>query len=300
MAVLLSVGSCAEAKSDEVIFAMDTYMTLTAYGSGAKDAVKKAKETIEDCDGRWDVSDGESEISKYNETGAELSGDTASLLAFCDEMTDMTGGAFDCHLLTLSRLWGFGTDNERVPGKAEIDGALKDRTKVDLGGVAKGALAAKLRGIFAENGVTRAVCSLGGNVLLVGDNGGRPWNVGIRHPLDSERIIGTVKVSDTSVVTSGGYERYFERGGVRYHHILDPVTGYPSDSGIISATIVSEDDRLADALSTAVYVMGVEKALEYREKHGGFDMILVTDGEVYVTGSLDLELSDSEFTLIHK
>lgn len=164
--------------------------------------------------------------------------------------------------------------------------------EMDFGGIAKGYTSARLMDIFQAKGIASAMVNLGGNVQTLGTKpDGSLWRVAVKDPDDSEKYLGIVQVKDKAVVTSGGYERYFEENGKIYHHILDPSTGYPADSGLLSATIVSEDGTLADGLSTACFVMGLDKAESYwrsrQERGQDFDMILMTkDRKIYVTAGI--------------
>jgi hypothetical protein len=196
---------------------------------------------------------------------------------------DMTDGAFDITLAPVVRAWGFSGDKSyRVPTPEELQDLLARRSydDVDFGGIAKGyasdLTASSLRG---APGVTGAIINLGGNVYAVGGNSGKPWRVAIRDPFDGDKTVGTLEVKDRAVVTSGGYERYFERDGVRYHHIIDPRTGYPASSGLASVTVVCASGAMADGLSTGLFVLGKERALEiWRENRELFDLVLTDDG----------------------
>ena len=162
--------------------------------------------------------------------------------------------------------------------------------QITLGGIAKGYIADELKSLLESKGVKHALINLGGNVLAVGGKkDGSPFKVGIQYPFKNEgEIIAAADVKDRSLVTSGSYERYVESEGKIWHHILDPKTGYPAQSGLSSSTIVSKSGMLADALSTACYVSGLDGAIQYwQTRSGDFDMILVTDEkEVYITRPL--------------
>jgi FAD:protein FMN transferase len=176
--------------------------------------------------------------------------------------------------------------------------------EIDFGGIAKGYTSACLMDIFRKCGVTSAMVNLGGNVQTLGTKpDGSPWRVAVKDPDDPEKYLGIVNVSDKAVVTSGGYERYFEENGKIYHHILDPATGYPADSGLLSVTIVAEDGTLADGLSTACFVMGLDQAESYwrsrRERGEEFDMILMTeDRKVYVTAGIAENFTSENETIV--
>lgn len=140
--------------------------------------------------------------------------------------------------------------------------------------------------VFKKAGIYSGLISLGGNVQALGSKpDGSPWRVAIQDPQNELEYLGVLEISDKAVITSGGYERFFEEDGVRYHHIIDPRTGYPADSGLISATIISEDGTLADGLSTSLFIMGKDEAEEFwRANSDKFDYILESaDGRLYVT-----------------
>ena len=172
--------------------------------------------------------------------------------------------------------------------------ALDGGCAIDLGGIAKGYASDKTAELFAGSGISGGFVSLGGNVYVHGTTAeGKPWNVAIQNPRRTDGFACTLHLSDAFVVTSGGYQRYFEEDGVRYSHILDPKTGYPAESGLVSVTIVSSDGTLADGLSTSLFIMGEEKAADFwREHKDEFDAILMSDdGTLYVTEGLENDFS---------
>ena len=167
---------------------------------------------------------------------------------------------------------------------------LGEDQQVDLGGLAKGYTGQKLAEIMESYGVSSALFSLGGNIQAIGTKpDGSWWKVGIRDPEGEQQdYIGVLSVKDTAVVTSGGYERYFEEDGHTYIHIINPKTGYPAEGDLLSVTIVSKDGTLADGMSTALYIMGYEKACQFWQQHKEeFNIILVTDdGKIHISDSL--------------
>lgn len=297
-------------KVSKDIFAMDTYMTVTAYGKNAENGVNKAVDEINRLETVLSAEKQESDIYKLNETGSgTLSTDTKNIVSKALEINKTTNGAFDISIYPLMVKWGFTTQKYNVPSKNEISKLLKDvdsskiifdeksgniklkeNMKIDLGGIAKGYTSNRVMQIFKECGVKSGLVSLGGNVQALGTKtDGTAWQIAIENPDKSSDYIGVVSVKDKAVITSGGYERYFEKNGKTYHHILDPETGYPAESGVKSVTIVSDDGTLADALSTSLFVMGKEKALDYwREHKNEFDTVLVEDnGDFTITGGLE-------------
>ena len=173
---------------------------------------------------------------------------------------------------------------------------------LDVGGIAKGFAADEVRDIFYKHKIKSALIDLGGNIFALGSkDDGTPWKVGIQNPFKPRgEYIGILSVKNKSVVTSGNYERYFMKDGKRFHHIIDPKTGYPSQSKIISATIISDNSIDGDGLSTGVYIIGIDKAMEIIEAIDGIDAIFITeDKKVYTTSGIDkniLTLTDEEFS----
>lgn len=296
----------AESQSRE-LYAMDTVMTLTAYGPQADTALNAAETEIERLDALWSISNDDGEIARLNaDKQATLSDDTITLLQRAKDISAATDGLFACTIEPIMEAWGFTSGSYTVPDSATLQKLLThvDDTqiringntatipadvKVDLGGIAKGFTSDRVMTIFAENGVESGIISLGGNVQALGTKpDGSLWRLGIQDPADKNSIIATLEIADKAVITSGGYQRYFEQDGITYHHIIDPRTGQPADSGLSSVSIVSDDGTLADGLSTALFVMGKDAALEFWRNHRDeFDAVLVDDeGCVTITAGL--------------
>lgn len=317
---LCCFASCGVEPYSSEFFAMDTIMTVSAYGKSPQQAVNGAQEEICRLDGLFSVEKAESEIYELNDKKTLVpSEDTYRIFTKAKEIYNMTDGAFDITVEPLEKAWGFYSSLEnRVPSQQEIDLALErigfdklnisreklaldNESAVDLGGIAKGYASGKAAEILKENGVTSALISLGGNVRAVGAKpDGSPWIIAIANPDDNAQTSGTLSVKDRAVVTSGGYQRCFEENGQFYHHIIDTKTGYPAKSGLKSVTVVSEDDALADGLSTALFVMGLEKSADfYRENSGLFGAVFITDeNEIYVSENLKNSFSSSQTTKV--
>lgn len=285
------------------IFAMDTVMTVTAYGDRAEEAVQAAEEEIKRLDVLFSVGNASSDIARLNENAsAVVSGETCELINRSKELYQSTDGALNIAVYPLMEAWGFTSGEYRVPNQKEIDAILNcmdvneischENTRevtlpedmgIDLGAIAKGYTSAQLMEIFASYNITSAIVSLGGNVQALGNKpDGTKWRVAVENPFleDGDSYAGILEIKDQAVITSGAYERYFEQDGKRYHHIIDPATGYPAENGLASVTIVSQDGTLADALSTALFVMGKEKALAYWKEHADeFEVILIEDNK---------------------
>ncbi|WP_432630922.1 FAD:protein FMN transferase [Brotaphodocola sp.] len=295
-----------ESESSE-LYAMDTVMSLTAYGSHAREALDSASAEIQRLDKLFSISSETGDIYRINRDGeGDLSEDTRSLLASALEYGKDTNGIFDCTIEPVMEAWGFTTKNYRVPSDSElaellshVDAStvtlsgnhvtLPEDVKLDLGGIAKGFTSARVMEVFKNSGVTSGIISLGGNVQTLGTKpDGKLWRVGIQDPNDLNAMFAVVEVSDEAVITSGAYQRYFEENGVHYHHIIDPRTGYPAESGLTSVTIISPDGTLADALSTSLFIMGPDDASAFWQNHRDkFEAIMMTEnGEVLVTSGL--------------
>ena len=318
----LSLTACGETAAESetrTVYAMDTVMNLTVYGENAAAALESAEKELHTLD--------EAVLSRTAE-GSELyalntsNGETVeygaddilpALIETALTISDATDGAFDPTLAPVLDAWGFAKDERRVPSADELkellshtgcgkvalektaDGwtvTLLDGAQLDLGGIAKGYAADLLRARLEKEGVTSATLDLGGDVFVMGrKTDGSDWRIAVKDPADTESYLGVVSAADKFIVTSGVYERYFEENGVRYHHILDPKTGCPAESGLVSVTVLCGNGAWADALSTACFVLGPVGALALRDdladQGTDFELILATDdGRVLYTDGL--------------
>ena len=291
-------------------FAMDTYCKIIAYGANAEKAVDAAQKEIRRLDGLLSAHAGDSEISRLGKNrSAVVSVDTATLLTRSLALHKETGGAFNITLAPVSQCWGFPHGPYHVPDETEIQNALaktgmrfiqwNEETRycaldgadvsLDFGGIAKGYAAEKMAEKLAQDNTGGALINLGGNIKAVGAKpDGSAWRVGVQNPDEKESYLGILSVKDSSVVTSGDYERYFINDNIRYHHILNPKTGRPAQNGIRSVTIVCRDCTLADGLSTALFVMGPEAAIKFwQTQRESFQFILFTQNRtLYVSEGL--------------
>jgi len=287
---------------------MDTYMSITAAGGDAEAALKEAQQAVFALERRLSATDAGSEIAALNAAGAgSVSDDTAALLERALSLAEETDGSFDPTVRPVMEAWGFTTEAYHVPGAEELAGlvpladwqqvalegnsvALGEGQKLDLGGIAKGWASEIICGILRAHGVESALLYLGGSVQTLGTKpDGSLWRVGVQNPDGSDDHLGVLSVGECAVVSSGGYQRYFEEDGRRYHHILDPETGYPAESGLAAVTVVCDDPVAADACSTALFVMGLEEARRFwSERSEKLDLVLYTDGgELYITEGLE-------------
>ena len=286
---LLLLCSCAQKPQMESYFAMDTIMLATIYGKA------DIEEIINEYDDIFSPTKQTSTLSAYNR-GEEVHNEIFDdVMLRAEELAEKTDYAFSPNLGNLIDLW----NEQKVPTDDQIAAALADNTKINLSAIAKGALSDAIYEELSEKGIKSAIISLGGNVIAYGTRpDGSAWTVGVRDPNGAENeYIATISANDEFVVASGDYERYFEEEGVRYHHILDGETGFPAKSDVRSVTIVSENGALADAYSTALFVMGREKALEFWRENDDFEAILVCDDKIIVTEGIEnFNLTDEGYT----
>lgn len=309
-ALLFLTGCSAESSPEPVqgtFFAMDTMMDFTIYGESG--LIDQSESLIASLESLVSVTDTGSELYAINQTGSgTLTGKASSLMEQALEICRRTDGALDLSIYPIVRAWGFTTGSYQVPDEAEIQAllplvdyrkiqydaatgtvtvTLPEGMEIDLGSVAKGYAGQLVAQMLREHGVQSALLNLGGNVQTVGAKpDGSPWQIGIKDPQGEDAMM-VLSVEDQAVVTSGGYERYFEQDGQTYWHIMDPSTGHPADSGLISVTIVGDEGVVCDGLSTALFVMGLEKAADLWAQSGDFEAVFVTaSGEVYITEGL--------------
>ena len=290
---------------------MDTVMTVSSEAADQA-LLERCEAEILRLESLFSVTDGDSVIYRLNAAGeSSVDPETLYVLSRTLEACEATDGALDITLYPVIRAWGFTTGSYRVPDEREIDALLENVTwrkvtltedaislgegvMVDLGAVVKGYASDRIAAILKEAGVTGALLDLGGNIYCVGVKpDGSLWRIGIRDPEDPSSYVGIVSIADRAVITSGAYERYFTADdGTVYGHIFDPATGRPANSGLMSVTVIGEDGLMCDALSTALYVMGAERASEFLNELDGFDAILVDEQHrVYATAGLKGSLS---------
>ncbi len=283
------------ALQQETRFLMDTCVTIkTAGGSQARRAITKALDRMAEINVKFNALDSRSPIYRFNHENLPIEDpEIIALVETANVVSRQTDGAFDITVYPLVKLWGFYKDCiPAVPSTADIsnclgrigwqnlavrDGKLtklRDDVGIDLGGIAKGYAVAEALKVLKKEGITSALIDAGGDIYALGLTSGRKWKIGIRHP-SGQGVMEAVNLADATIVTSGDYERFFETNGVRYHHILDPKTGYPA-RGARSVTIIASDAALADGYSTALFVMGPERAMTFAGTNGTFDALIVT------------------------
>lgn len=324
--ISMKVISQKNNKNQEVLsmqtYILGTVIQLRATGKKSKVAIDKAIKRLYEIDDKMSVFKNNSDISKINKSAGirpeKVSEDTYYVIKKAIQYAHLSQGAFEPTIRPLVKLYNFGNEGTRIPSKEEINKALKlvnykdviinDENKsimlrnkdqsLDLGAIAKGYAADEVKRIFEGYGIKSAIIDLGGNIYALGKKADNTsWNIGIQNPLGSTgQYLGVLGVSNKSVVTSGNYERYFEEDGKRYHHIINPKTGYPCENGIISTTIISDYSIDGDGLTTCGYVMGLKYGFKLIENTRGVDAIFITsDRKVYVTSGIR-----DKFTLTNK
>ncbi|WP_026881593.1 FAD:protein FMN transferase [Clostridium akagii] len=307
-------------------YSLGTTMTLMVNGKKGEKALDEAMKKVMNIDDKMSVFKDYSEISKINKNaGGKLqivSEDTYFVIKKAIEFCHLSQGTFDITIRPIVGLWGIGSDNARIPSQIEIDNKLKlinykdvvldensnsvglkyKNQEIDLGGIAKGYAADQVKNIFLNRGIKSALINLGGNVFAMGEKtNGDKWKIGIQNPLSPRgEFVGIISIINKSVVTSGNYERYFDVEGKRLQHIIDPRTGFPSESKIISATIISDLSIDGDGLSTGVYILGLDKALSLIKSLDGIEAIFITeDKKISVTAGMkdNFKLCNEEFIL---
>ncbi len=292
-------ASCANTASTDTYlertgFAFDTVVNFKIYGTKDEKILDEVMKICEEMEMIFSAHHENSEIYRLNhrnkgEREWVISDDLKTVITAAQEISELSDGAFDITIEPVLSLWDFQTENPTVPLSTDVERELRkvgfhririfgdkiifsdDETRIDLGAIAKGYIADKIKWYLQERGVESAIINLGGNVLCIGKKpGGEEYKVGLRAPFQGqEDILGYVILHDSSVVSSGVYERHFEKDGVNYHHILDTSTGYPIQNGLTQVSIVSESSMLADALSTSCFSLGTKRGMELLAKFPG-------------------------------
>lgn len=317
ISTLLFAGCKAEAPLlEEELYALDTVITMSVY-SDNNDAVNAAKSEILRLQRLLSVTDKNSDIYKINSSSdifVNVSSECFELIKTAVEVSENSGGNFDITVYPAVELWGFTTSSYKVPAQSELlevkaligynnieldesseSVKIPKGTRLDLGGIAKGYIADKAAEVLKEHGVDSALLNFGGNIRLIGKKPtGESFKIGIKAPF-AEGYFAILKAEDVTASTAGGYERYFEENGKRYHHILNPFTASPAESDVISATVIGEKGEVCDALSTAAFVTGSDGISDLADKYTDFSFVLLTEDAVYVSESIsdNFELTES-------
>lgn len=304
LVIALLLGGCSTPGAGEELSMTELYFdtVVQIHVWGAKRSVlDHCKELCSYYEGLFSKEIDTSDIARINAAqGAptHVSGETAELIRKGLYYSELTEGKFDITIAPLTSLWDFHNHTEgNIPSEQELENArslvdyrnvlvegstvtlLVPGMEIDLGGIAKGYIADRLKEYLVSEGIKHAYINLGGNVLLIGNRYDKTdYRIGIQRPFDeSGQIITSVEVSDCSVVSSGIYQRYFEKDGKLYHHILNPETGYPYENNLLQVTILSDSSADGDALSTCCYILGLEKGMELVESLENVQAIFITD-----------------------
>ncbi|MGI6357748.1 MAG: FAD:protein FMN transferase [Bacillota bacterium] len=300
-------------------FIMGTYIEARAYGRRAEAALDAVYARLAEIEQRMSINLADSEISQVNQqAGSEpvqVSADTFEVVQQALRFAELTGGKFDPTIQPVVSLWKIGSPEARVPTPEEIGAylafvdyhliELNAKTKsiflplagmgLDLGGIAKGYAADEAVTIMRQYGIRNGIISLGGNLYAIGQNpaGDRPWRIGVQDPEDTRNTyVAVLEPVDETMVTSGAYERYLIADGKVYHHIIDPDTGYPAETDVLSSTIVATSSIDADALSTSVFILGREQGMQLIESLPGIEAVVIDkEHRVYVTTGLKNRVS---------
>ncbi len=326
---LITMPGCSKKNQAPVFkteFMMGTLCSIKIYDKDHSKAMNKAFDRIKEIENEMTINKSGSEVDSINAAAGEkpvkVSLDTYTVIKKGLYYSELSEGKFDITIGPLVKLWGIGTDNAKVPSSLELEGVkklinyknivldeenksimLKDKNMIlDLGAIAKGYTADEVAKVLKANGITHAIINLGGNIFVMDKNpNGNKWRIGVQNPFSQRgESVGTIEVSDESIVTSGIYERYFEKDGKHYHHILDSSTGYPYENSIAGISIISKKSVDGDALSTSVFTMGLEDGLKFLKTINDVEGIFITKNkEVYITPGLKgkFKVTDSSFKL---
>ncbi|GHV96342.1 FAD:protein FMN transferase [Spirochaetia bacterium] len=316
---------CAITEPSQSEFVLGTICTITLYEQGKLQVYRDIFRRFREIEDRMSVGPEKTDVARINANAGigpvKVHEDVFEVIERAVYYAEISEGAFDPTVEPLVSLWGIGGDNARIPLQEEIDAVLpligwrnieldrehctvylkRSGMALDLGAIAKGFAADEAVEIVKKARIKRAIIDLGGNILVYGEKKDKsPWKVGIQNPFDSRgAYIGIVQVGEKTVVTSGVYERFFEAEGVRYHHILSPFEGRPARSGLLSVSIVTGQSMDADALSTAVFVLGYERGRALLESLEGVEGIFVlNDMSIRLTGGLDFILTDDNYRIV--
>jgi thiamine biosynthesis lipoprotein len=295
--------------SEKSSIAMGTILTQKVYGDYAVKDIEKLKTIVDGLDDMISWREDGSEIAKLNSGKAVEGAYLADVVRQCMEISSLSAGTFDITVGGVSQLWSIGEENERIPSDKEIKAelqnvgygkikvgkdviSLSENVKLDLGAVGKGMACDMIKAYLDRSDMKGAVISVGGSILAWGDynKAGDKWQIAVAHPRQEGEYLGVLSVDEGFVSTSGDYERYFEKDGKRYHHILDATTGYPAETDVISVTVICDSGILADALSTTCFILGQESSEAILEKYGASAIFVDKDLNVSVVGEVDFEV----------
>lgn len=329
---LLCFSACINKEEKQPLSKTDIFMgtacTVKIFDNPKEKYIEEAFDKIQEIENKMSINIENSELIQVNNSSGKnpvkVSDESYYVIKKGKEFSELSEGKFDITIGPLVKLWGIGTESAKIPLKNEIEEKIslidykdieldednkevyleKEGMIIDLGGIAKGYTADVIKDQLIKNGVNKAIINMGGNILVVGNKiNGDPWNIGIQDPFTPRgNYLGIISVTDKSVVTSGIYERFLEQDGKRYHHILNPFTGYPWESNLAGISIISDKSIDGDALSTTVFSMGAEKGLEFVEELENIEAIFITkDKRVLVSSGIKekFKLTNEEYEIVN-
>ena len=335
--LILALTGCSKQNQEisKTVLKMDTVFQFKIYGSNAAKALDEAIVRIDEIEQMSSTTIVTSDISKINAAAGKdfvkVHPEIIKMLKTAVKYSELSNGTFDISIGPLIKLWGIGTDSARVPEDTEIKAKLqlvdytnisinevdnsvkllKEGMSIDLGGIAKGYTADEVINIFKKHDIKNALISLGGSsVYTIGTKpDGTSWSIGIQHPRKdrNQELAAVINLSDQALSTSGDYERFFLKDNKRFHHILNPATGYPTDNGIMGVSIVidsnvPDSNMLADILTKTVFVSGVDKGIKFIDSIPGVSCLAITtDYKIYKSSSWKKQLKslNADFTLVN-
>ena len=324
-AALFLLGGCAKSSADDQsshVFVMGTVFEVRAIGSDLQPVLTEAEQALYQTDALISWRQEDSLAAAFNQSHQQDMSQISDLLETAFLICEESGGAFDPTVLPLSRVWDFDRMSDpdfdisemSVPEDVKIQEALgkvgfdklsydtsthvlsasDEDAAIELGAIGKGYAADRAIAVLKAAGVTGGMINAGSTISVIGHKAdGGSFRVAVRDPRGEQSdYIGLLTLTDTSIGTSGDYERYFEQDGIRYHHILDPKTGYPADSGLMQVTVICESSTMADALSTACFVLGLDDGMALAKRHGAMALMVDTDRQVWVSSNEVLDILD--------
>lgn len=309
--LIFILAGCSQVSSvKETRVLMDTFCEISCYSNdrnnaiAAMDAAFREMQRIESIFSKFDENSAVSKINRLaGEEKVNVSKEVFNLTEDSIYYSQISGGAFDITVAPLMDIWGFVSRHKAIPDKEAIDNALRSvgykdieldskessirflnkGTKIDFGGIAKGYAVDRAKDVLVSHGIKDALINLGGNMFALGGaHGKKNWKIGVQDPRNKSKLLKSFELNDRAISTSGNYERFFEIGGKRYSHIINPITGEPCQ-GIISVTVAADSGEASDALSTAIFVMGEEKGLSLAKSIQGIEvMMLKEDGRLII------------------
>lgn len=308
-----SIFSMKTKETKQTEFFLNTVSYITIYNMEEKSATEIINNCFSYCrqyELMLSKTIESSEISKLNNAKGNwvtVSQDTIDLISLANKYSALSDGKFDCTIAPVTALWDFNSEEHIVPNPSDIAEAIThvdynaieidgnkirltdENAAIDLGGIAKGYIGDKAKEYLLEKGVEKAIISLGGNILTISPDDDTPFTIGLQRPFDEQGTsYGILEIQNMSVVTSGTYERSFEKDGILYHHILDTKTGMPVNNGLYSVTIIAKESAVADALSTTCFVLGVDEGMKLIEEIPDTEAIFITsDYEAHCSSGIN-------------